>query len=131
MDMEILLKDGKKVEAHYKGFTINTDQPEITGGDNTAPTPFDLFIASIGTCVGIFTLSFCRQRSIETKDIKINLDIEKNENKMIRNINIKIFLPKYFPEKYRTTIINVAEQCSVKKHLDNPPSFNITSEYLK
>ena len=66
MNMEIVFPAGKKVNALYRGFTIETDQPENGGGDGSAPSPFDLFLASIGTCVGFYVLSFCHERSIPT-----------------------------------------------------------------
>ncbi len=52
MEMQISLAGGKKVDARFKGFTIRTDQPESSGGENSAPSPFDLFLGSIGTCAG-------------------------------------------------------------------------------
>ncbi|HID25374.1 MAG TPA: hypothetical protein EYP23_02780 [Thermoplasmata archaeon] len=53
--------------------TIQTDQPVSEGGGVTAPTPLDLFIASIGTCMSYYVLQFCEQRDISRKDIKLSL----------------------------------------------------------
>jgi putative redox protein len=47
--MEISFPGGQKVDAQYSGFTIHTDQPVEDGGDGSAPTPFSLFLASLGT----------------------------------------------------------------------------------
>ncbi|MDA8242639.1 MAG: osmotically inducible protein OsmC, partial [Elusimicrobia bacterium] len=57
-EMEITFPGGKKVNALWHGFEIATDQPKSSGGDNSAPAPFDLFLASLGTCAGIFVLGF-------------------------------------------------------------------------
>ena len=56
MEMKVYFPGGKRVYADYGGFTIETDQPARGGGDDSAPAPFDLFLASIGTCAGIFAL---------------------------------------------------------------------------
>ena len=64
MQMDIRFPGGKKVDAVYKGFTVKTDQPRGEGGDGSAPEPFDLFLASIGTCAGIYALSFCQARGV-------------------------------------------------------------------
>lgn len=131
MDMEIVLTGGKKVEARYKGYTIKTDQPEFAGGNNSAPSPFDLFLASIGTCAGFYVLSFCQERNIDTKEIKINLNIDRNnETKMVNNISIEIQIPSNFPEQYKKAVIKAAEQCTVKKHLLNPPEFKIHTKNI-
>ena len=126
MEMKISFSGGKKVDAEYKGLTIKTDQPKHEGGDGSAPEPFSLFIASIGTCTGFYVLSFCQKRNIPTDNISLLLKLEKNkETHMIRKITIEIQVPEDFPENYKKAIIKTASLCSVKKHLDNPPEIDI------
>ena len=99
MDMIITIDEGKKVTAHYKDFDIITDQPIKMGGDNSAPAPFDLFLASIGTCAGVYVKSFCDQRNIPTDNIKLIQKMMYNSEKMmISKIIIEIYLPPDFPE---------------------------------
>jgi putative redox protein len=126
MDMVVTFPGGKKVDAQYKGFSVKTDQPQKAGGDGSAPAPFDLFISSIGTCIGIFVLSFLQERDIPYKNTQIILKTERNQkNHMISKISIDIHLPKDFPDKYRNAVKSAADLCSVKKHLTNPPLFDI------
>jgi len=124
--MEILFPGGKKVDAIYKGFTIRTDQSRESGGEGSAPAPFDLFLASIGTCAGIFVLFFCQERGIPTEGVRVILRTERErEASMISKITIEIRLPPDFPEKYERAVIRSAELCAVKKHLEAPPLFEI------
>ena len=126
MKMEIVSAGGKKVNALYKGFTIKTDQSKEYGGDESAPEPFDMFLASIGTCVGINIIVFCQRHSISTEKIQLILLFERNQKtKMIEKIKIEIQLPMDFPEKYKKAVIRLADLCSVKKHMINPPEFEI------
>lgn len=128
MKMEITLDGKKKVNALYNGYTIKTDQPLEAGGDASAPAPFDLFLASIGTCAGIYVKGFCDQRDIPTDNIKIIQSMEFNrETRLISNIGLDIQLPPDFPEKYKDAVINVANLCAVKKHLKNPPLIEVTA----
>lgn len=125
MDMEVFFPGNKKVYARYKGFTIETDQPAHAGGDDSAPAPFDLFIASIGTCAGIYVLSFLEQRGLSTDGAGVVLRQERDpETKLVSKISLEIKLPADFPEKYREAVIRAAEMCAVKRHLDNPPVFD-------
>ena len=122
MSMKIDFPGGKRVDAHYRGFTIKTDQPEYSGGEGSAPAPFDLFLASLGTCAGIFVLSFCQQRGIPTDDVYVTLDTEHNrEARLISKVKIDIHLPEEFPQKYRKSVIRSAELCAVARHLENAP----------
>ena len=125
--MKIVFPGGKRVDAVYKGFTIKTDQSKRTGGEETAPQPFDLFLASIGTCTGIYVVYFCEKRDIPVEDIELVLKKEKNEEtKMVEKISIEIKLPPEFPDKYKKALIKSAEKCAVTKHLYDPPKITLT-----
>jgi putative redox protein len=126
MYMEISFSGGKKVEAKYGGFTIETDQPVVDGGSGSAPSPLDLFLASIGTCTGYYVLSFCLKNNIPTENIRITVHFKRNlETHLVENIHIAIHIPKDFPEKYKNAVVKSADVCSVKKHLQNPPMIEI------
>jgi ribosomal protein S12 methylthiotransferase accessory factor len=126
MDMEITFAGGKKVNASFKGHVHKTDQPVTSGGDNSAPSPFELFLASIGPCAGLYVKSFCDQRNLPTENIKLVQSLIINpETKLPSNISIEIQLPADFPEKYKDALVNVAELCAVKRTIANPPVFDI------
>lgn len=128
MKMEIFYEGNKKVNASFNGYTIKTDQPENSGGNGSAPSPFDLFLSSIGTCAGFYVKSFCDQRNIPADKIRIIQTTDLNsDTHMVNNINIDIQLPPEFPEKYRGAVIASANLCTVKKHLMNPPKLEITT----
>jgi ribosomal protein S12 methylthiotransferase accessory factor len=129
--MEIIFEGGSKVSAIYKGHIIKTDQPTHSGGTNSAPTPFDLFLTSIGTCAGFYVLRFCQEHNISTKGIKLILTTQKNQKtKMITKIMIEIQLPPEFPQKYKEVIKKSAEVCAVKRHIQTPPVFDIYTKYM-
>ncbi|KXK49661.1 MAG: OsmC-like protein [Chlorobi bacterium OLB5] len=128
MKMEVFFDEGKKVNIRYNGMVIKTDQPVEAGGEGSAPAPFDLFLASIGTCAGIYVKSFCMQRGIPTDDIKIYQSMEYDNTKgLINKINLDIELPETFPGKYKDAVIKVANLCAVKKHLQNPPEIVVNA----
>jgi ribosomal protein S12 methylthiotransferase accessory factor len=126
MDMIITFPGNKKVDAEYKGFTIHTDQPVHGGGDNSHPAPFDLFLASIGTCCGIYVVYFCEKRGIPLDNIRIVQRMERNREKgMIERITIDIEVPPDFPEKYHAALVHSVDLCAVKRHMVDPPEFEI------
>ncbi len=128
MDMQITLGKNQLVMANYKGFEVATDQPEKAGGDNSEPSPFDLFMVSIGTCAGWYVKSFCQQRQLSEEGIRLTQKTSYNkESKMIERIDIEIHLPEDFPDKYRDAIIKAAESCTVKKHISKAPEFSIVT----
>ena len=131
MEMEITFPGGARVDASFGDLSVKTDQPAQGGGSGSAPTPFATFLASIGTCAGIYVLGFCQQRGLPTKDIKIIQRMQSNPmTGLVGKISLDIQLPPDFPEKYKAAVIKSAEQCAVKKHLEHPPAFEVTTATL-
>lgn len=128
MEMVIDFPGGSRVDAHFDDFTVPTDQPPGA----SAPMPFDLFLVSIGTCAGIYVLGFCRQRGLPTEGIQIVQRTHPDPSTgMIDQIDLEIQVPPTFPEKYHASLIRSADLCKVKKHLEKPPRFNISTQVLK
>jgi putative redox protein len=132
MEMIIDFPGGARVDAHFGPYTVSTDQPPAGGGEGSAPTPFALFLASMGTCAGIYVLGFCRQRGLPTDGIRIVQRMHSNPfSGMVSQVDLEIQVPPTFPEKYRPSLIRSAELCAVKKHFEQPPAFEITTKEVE
>ncbi len=127
MEMIIDFPGGARVDAHFGSHTVKTDQPPIGGGTGSAPTPFAVFLASVGTCAGIYVLGFCNQRGLSTDGIRIvqRMFSDPASYGMLSQIQLEIQVPTTFPEKYRDALVRSAEQCAIKKHFEQPPAFDI------
>jgi len=120
MEMTIEFPGGDRVDARYDGLTVVTNQ------DGSAPAPFELFLASIGTCAGFYASRFCRQRGIPTEGMKITQRATVDPaTHLIDRIDLSIELPPGFPEQYRDAIVRSAQLCAVKKHLEAPPRIEV------
>ena len=128
MEITITFPGNKKVNAEVNGMVITTDQPITQGGDGTAPSPFAHFLASVGTCAGIYVLSFCQERKIPTDNITLTQRLEyttEDGKSRLGKIQLDINVPPNFPEKYHNALIKVADQCAVKKAIMDPPRFEV------
>lgn len=116
--MEIYFEGKKKVFAEINGYTVKTDQAVRSGGDAEYPEPFTMFLASLGTCAGIYVKSFCDQRGIPAENIRLTTKEQFNSlKKIIDHVEINIHVPSDFPEKYDNAVIQTASLCAVKRHL--------------
>ena len=127
MDMTFTLGAGSRVDGHVGPFTIATDQPP----DATAPTPFTLFLASIGACAAYYVQKFCRTRDIPVDNIRVSQRHEKGATGLVERVHIGVELPPGFPDRYRTAVLRAADQCTVKKHLEHPPSIDVEALVLE
>ena len=127
MEITFTLGPGARIDGYTGPFTITTDQPP----DAIAPTPFVLFLASIGACAAFYVQSFCRQRGIPVDDIRVQQQSEAGPSGRVERVHLTVELPADFPERYRGAVIRAAEQCTVKKHLEHPPRIDMETRVLQ
>ncbi len=129
MRMEMSFPGGMAVDADCLGRTIATDQPVKAGGGGAAPAPFDLFLASIGTCAAFYVLRFCQQRGIATEGLGVALEpVRDPQSGRFGTLRFEVRLPPGFPDKYRAAVVRAIDQCAVKRHIVDPPRFEVTVE---
>ena len=128
MEMMIDFPGGTRVDAHFGPFTVMTDQPPQA----SAPTPFATFLASIGTCAGIYVLGFCQQRGLSPDGIRIVQRLHADRfSGMVNKIDLEIQVPDTFPAKYTQALVRAAEMCAVKKHFEHPPQFDVFTKVVE
>lgn len=126
MELEMTFPGGVAVETRVSGFVVRTDQPAGDGGGNSAPSPYALFFASIGTCAGFYALRFCQARKIDTAGLGVKMFVDRDEaSGRVATIRIEVKLPPGFPEKYRGAIERAVDSCTVKRTILDPPKFEI------
>lgn len=126
--IHVTFPGGKRVDATIGGMMIRTDQAPENGGTGTAPEPFQIFLASIATCAGVYALEFCQAREIPTSEMTLSMSCEfDDKNQTVQRVHLDLKAPPGFPEKYKKAVIRVMDRCSVKKHIMNPPEFVITT----
>ena len=124
--IDIVFPGSKKVDAKVGTFVVRTDQSIKEGGDGTAPEPYMHFLASIGTCAGVYVLAFCGKRDIPTDDIRIRPTMHRSsDGKRLERVDVDIVVPPRFPSKYRAALARAADQCAVKKAILDPPTFQV------
>jgi putative redox protein len=125
-EMTVTLPGGKRVDTRIGNHVIRTDQPVDAGGEDSAPSPFDLFLASIGTCAGIFVAGFCQKRGLPTEGIRIaqRNEIDPETGALLR-VELDVVVPPGFPDKYLEALVRVADQCKVKKTIQAQPVFEV------
>ncbi len=126
MELKITFPGGKRVDASFGEQVVRTDQPVEAGGEGSAAAPFDVFLASIGTCAGIYVLGFCQARGISTEGLELVERIQTDPTTHLPTaIDIELKLPPGFPAKYRLPVQRAAEHCKVKAVLAAPPTVRV------
>jgi ribosomal protein S12 methylthiotransferase accessory factor len=128
-EMVTRLRGGARTETEVGPFTIVTDQARHSGGEGSAPSPFSVFLATIGACAGAYVHAFCRPRGLPAENIRIVQTMTTDPaTGMVTNVDLVIQLPADFPEKYREPLLRTVEHCTIKKHLETPPRITMRAE---
>lgn len=126
MNLTVSFPGGKKVDVAFDAHTVHTDQPVSGGGEDTAPAPYDLFLASIASCAGIYIVGFCQNRGVDPALVRLQQRVEFDpETHLASKIDLDLELSPAFPEKYVQALVRVVDQCKVKKTLAAPPVFSV------
>lgn len=113
------------ITTYYKGdmlfetkmgnHSLLIDVPGNMRGKDRAPTPPELFIASLGSCVGAFVANYCETvGSIDTTDLSVDVSFEKVEDPTrLVNLHVKVYLPHGDCKRREKAVLRVAEHCPV------------------
>lgn len=127
-DIAVSFPGGKRVDARIGPFVVHTDRPADLGGEGSAVAPFDLFLASLATCAGLYVLGFCQARGLSTEGLALYQRVEVDPaTKLPTRIRLEVALPPSFPERYRVAILRAAEGCKVKKTIAASPSIEVVA----
>ena len=122
----ITFPGGKRVDALFGDSLIRTDQSRQAGGDASAPEPYALFLASVGTCAGIYVLGFCQARDLDTTGLQLRQRLDFDPvTRRLRGVELQIDVPPSIPAKYHDALRRAADMCAVKKAIQDPPTFSV------
>jgi putative redox protein len=122
MKMEVNLQEGFLFKALCDGHEVFTDQHQTEGGTEKAMTPAELFIASLGTCIGVYAVRFCKRHNLPTEGLKVSLDwtVVKDPWR-IGSIKADIHYPHTISDHEKKGLMRMAEACFVHETILHKP----------
>jgi len=126
MEIKVNYLDNLRLEALFDDFRVVADQPIRYKGDGSAPGPFDYFLASSALCAAYFVKVYCNARDIPTENIRLSQNnIVDPENRYNQTFKIQVELPEDISDRDRQGILRSIDRCTVKKVVQQGPSFEI------
>lgn len=120
---------GVQLAVAVRGHTFLADQPTEDGGEDRGMTPVEMFVASLGACIGYFALRFCQRHQLPAEGLKAAVEWGYAERpRRISEIAVRLDLPKGFPSEMKDRLQKVVEGCTVQNSLTHPPKIEILLE---
>ncbi len=128
--MRIEHEGGDRYRVRIRGHELVVDQPREDGGEDAGPTPTELFVAGLASCVAFYAGRFLRRHGLPTEGLAVACGFTFAEDRPARvgTVAITVRLPEGFPEERRAALAAVVEHCTVHNSLRQPPEVTIALE---
>ena len=92
------------------------DEPESNGGEDSGPTPHDLFDSALGACKALTTLWYANRKRIPVEGIEVSVDRDDSEErKGLYRLRVVLTLSGPLSEEQRQELLNVAMKCPIHR----------------
>ncbi len=125
---EVKYAGGKKFIAKNRKHTVTIDLPSDFGGSDKGPTPPELFIDAIGSCMGVYIITYCNTVGLNTEGLTIKIDWEKELKEKpayLKKIDVKIDLPNAEVGVRKEALLKIAHSCLVHQTIKRNPEIHI------
>ena len=118
--------DGDRFAVDVRGHTLLVDQPAEAGGTDTAPTPTELFVAGLASCVAFYARRYLARHQIDGSGLTVSASYEigGRPTRVLRTI-IVVTPPADLPAERRDAFLAVASHCTVHNTLTEPADIEI------
>ena len=126
MEADVTFEGKKRFTIKMCEQEVHTDLPEEKGGDNMVPTPSELFIASLGACIGVYAASYLKTAKLDPEGLSINMNWEYDDaKKRIAKISADIKTPNAVLGARKKALVDAANKCSIHNTLREHPDICI------
>jgi putative redox protein len=128
--IEVELEERDRYRIGVGGHELWVDQPVEDGGADSAPTPTELFVAGLASCVAFYAGRFLRRHGLPEKGLRVDAGFAMATDRPARveSIELRVQVPPGIPEERRAALLAVIEHCTVHTSIVRTPE--ITFELL-
>jgi uncharacterized OsmC-like protein len=117
---------GDRFEIGVRQHRLQVDQPLADGGEDSAPTPTELFVSSLAACVGFYARRYLARHELPTEGLAVRTSFTMaSRPARVGEMLLHIELPAGIPEEKRAALLAVASHCTVHNTLSIPPKVSI------
>jgi len=126
--IQVRHEDGDRFTVAIRGHEVTVDQPVPDGGTDEGPTPTELYVAGLASCVGFYAGRFLRRHGIDGDGLVVECSFSMADRPArVGAIDLVVQLPDGFPEEQRDRLMAVVEHCTVHNSFARPPEVRISA----
>jgi putative redox protein len=117
---------GDQFAIAVRGHAVTVDQPVVDGGDDCGPTPTELFVAGLASCVAFYAGRYLARHDIDPGGLAVDASFEMGARPArVADIRIDVHVPPGLPEERREALLAVASHCTVHNSISTPPRISV------
>ena len=125
-EVSIKYLGGIGFQAQSRQHSITIDLPKEKGGQDLGMNPPEVFMASLGSCIGVYIVRYCQNTKLDAEGLNIGLSWKlSDDNTSIVEINATLSLPKANIGKRQAALLDVAHRCLIHNTILGSPKINI------
>ena len=124
--VEVAYAGGESYAIATRGHAILTDQPASAGGTDAAPTPTELLVAALASCVAFYAGRYLDRHGLDRDGLRVAAEFTMSTGKPARVAAIRLRLTAPgLPAERRAGLLAVASHCTVHNTLRQEPDVAI------
>lgn len=122
----MLHRSGDRFRIRVRGHELEVDQPAEHGGSDLAPTPTELFVAGLASCVAFYAHRYLERHGLPADGLAVTAGYELAARPArVDTIRIRVTPPAVIPPERREGLLAVATRCTVHNSLADPPTVDV------
>lgn len=119
-------RGGDRFEISVRDHLVTVDQPEAMGGEDSAPTPTELFVASLASCVAFYARRYLARHDLPVEGLRVETSYEMGTRpSRVSSFDVKVHLPEGVPEDRHKALMAMVSHCTVHSTLQHEPDVSI------
>lgn len=133
MPVNIRLRDGLKTTIKVRDQEFYADEPLEKGGGNTAPTPGELMLGALGSCIAITVKYYAERKGWDLQGVDVQVDYERFNGKdypahegddaFVHEIRKGIRFIGDLDNEQHERLYEIATKCPIHRLLSTPSYF--------
>ena len=114
-------------ETQIGNHKITIDLPPENNGKDRGPTPPQLFVASLSSCIAAFATSYCKNAGINAEGLSVTLSYDKlTDPSRLGDFKAVIKIPNDPVGRKEKGVIRASEHCFIHQTMRLSPEVEIT-----
>lgn len=128
--LDVTHVEGDVYSVDVRGHQLMVDQPTDAGGTDTAPTPTELFAASLATCVAFYAGRYLHRHGLHRSGLRVRTQFTMAPDRPARvaSVRVTVLPPPALSAQRHAALLAVASHCTVHNTLHQPPEITIELE---